>query len=346
MTKKIFLAFPGFEVGVEKIEKLSTVKLFNLNSISEADFINLINKEIKPFNKNVVRNNKNDFAKLEFKKSYSSSNWGISLPIYGKESSLAGIYEARYLMKLFSGSPLPVMFSVGSMGVDVRKTGISTLEKAMFHGEDKNFFNNDFLSFYKILFPIIQKSGWDAIAVAKWSLEDWRLCAACVVFDDLEKYYRSKRMMTWQSECADLASFYEMLFSRRKNDGGIYKITQRLSVLLGNSFSPQMKKDLSLLYNYRNEFVHGSFFERLKRSTKTYPDDNNMAQLPNLDYKFLSEQANLARKIFIIYLYLVKKLSKGRLAGQSVSQIIHDGIMDVKSRKQIQKYANEILTKM
>lgn len=343
MINKIFLAFPGYDVKVKNIEKIASIKIFNLNDISEDDFISLIHKEVRPFNKNVVRNNKQDFATQAFKNSYKNSNWGILLPVYCKEISFGEEYIACYLMKLFSGSPLSAMFSVSHAGVHISKQNVTILEKASFHGEDEKYLSKNFVSFYRNLFPVIKKAQWYAPSVARWGLEDWRLCVACSLFAGLEKYYKSRYLMTWPSECADVASLYEVLLSRRKNDGGVYRIMQRINVLFGDSFNQQMQKDFSILYNYRNEFVHGSFFERLKKNTKTYPDNNNMAQLPTMDFKFLDEQANLARKVFVIYIYLTKKMSEGYLKGASVSRVINDGIMDIKLRKKIRQCVKEIL---
>lgn len=341
MLNKIFLAFPGHGVTVEKISCLKGVKIFNLDNIDCHDFIKLINKEVKPFNKNIVRNNEKYFCSANFAQSYKHSNWGILLPLYN-DGYLMGEYIARYLMKLFSGVPLQTMFSISSMGVDVKKTSVSVMTRACFHEEDKKFLNSKFLKFYKIMFPVMTKAQWYAPNVSKWGYEDWRLYISHILFDNIEKYYRQKTVMTWQSECADIVTLYETLLSRRKNDGGLYKISQRVNVLLGETFNDIEKKEFSYLYNYRNEFVHGSFFERLKKTTKTYSDDKNMAQLPRFDYSFLTKQSDQLRKVFIIYLYLIKQLSDKNIVGTSVAAVINDGVFDIKLRKELQKHTKDI----
>jgi hypothetical protein len=336
MINKIFLAFSGWGVNIKNIEKIAGIELFNLKDIDEQLFVNLIQKKIKPFNKNVIRNNKDEFKNLRFKESYSNSDWGILLPDYFKDERFSLKNNALYLMKLFSGEPLHVMFSVGNHGVEIEKTVVLERVKARFHKQDKIFFDKKFVNFYKIFFPVIDKAWWWAPDVAKWNLEDWRLHAACVLFEELGEYYGSKKLITWQSECADIVSLYENLFSRWKNDGGAYRVTQRINVILGKRFNNQTKKDLKDLYNYRNEFVHGSFFERLKENTK-------LAQLPMIDMKFLEEQANMARKVFIIYLCLTKEILEGHITGKSASHVIHDGILDIELRKKIEKVVNKIL---
>jgi len=97
---------------------------------------------------------------------------------------------------------------------------------------------------------------------------------------------------------------------------------------------------LEELYNYRNEFVHGSFFDRLKKETKAYPDNTKMAQLPNVDFNFLETQAEVARKVFISFLYLRKKFKKHK---DSVPTLINSAIMNTRLRNRIQSYTNTIL---
>ncbi len=82
--------------------------------------------------------------------------------------------------------------------------------------------------------------------------------------------------MTWQAECADIVSFYEALLSKEPSDNGRYKISQKIEVLFGRYYKkdfPKIKTGLEELFKARNDFVHGSFFDRLKRTTKTYPDN-------------------------------------------------------------------------
>lgn len=86
------------------------------------------------------------------------------------------------------------------------------------------------------------------------------------------------------------------------------------------------------------------FIDRLKKETKSYPDDQEMAQLPNVDFKFLEEQTEVLRKTLIVFIYLRKKFKKMKVfKALSVPIIVNMGIMDIQLRKRIQKYANEIL---
>jgi len=232
----------------------------------------------------------------------------------------------------------------------IEKTKIDDLKKMQFHGEDKKFTNKFFLKFYNLLTPEIIGTNWHADEVLKWTREQWRLSIACLLFIELEKYQRSKRPMTWQKECAEMVTLYETLLSRFKNDNGRYKIIQRIQILLSEDYKhdfKEVKKNLTSLFDYRNEFVHGSFFDRLKKETKSYPDRTQMAQLPNVDFSFLEDQTEILRKTFIAFIYLEKKFKKiksTKLKGLSVPEIVNLGIMDTTMRKKIQKYCKEILS--
>ena len=270
------------------------------------------------------------------------------LPDYSKDS-LGSRYESLFVTNLFSGLYLPVTFYVGKHGITVEKIKLEDHKKTCFHGEDKKFTNKNFLRFYKLLVSEIMGTNWHAYEVLTWDREQWRLSIACLLFNELEKYQKSKEIMTWQKECAEIVTLYEMLLSRFKNDNGRYKIIQRVEVLLGGHYKnnfKNIKKHLTTLFDYRNEFVHGGFFDRLKKETNSYSDNKQMAQLPSVDFKFLEEQPELLRKTLIVFVYLRKKFKKTKaktLKGLSIPEIINLGIMDITVRKKIQKYAREIL---
>lgn len=68
---------------------------------------------------------------------------------------------------------------------------------------------------------------------------------------------------------------------------------------------------------------------------------SDFAKLPSIDFELLRTQAMMAAKnVLIVFLYLKKKLRSRKI---TITEIIDSAIMDVKRRKQIQKYANEIL---
>ena len=54
--QKIFLAFPGYQVTLkQKIKKIGDFEFWNLEKIKDDEFISLIQKKIRPFNKNVKK---------------------------------------------------------------------------------------------------------------------------------------------------------------------------------------------------------------------------------------------------------------------------------------------------
>ena len=344
--RKIFLAFPGYQVKIRtKRKKIGEFEFWNLEKISEGEFLDLIKKEIKPLNRNVKKNYFAISSEDAYKKSYKESTWGILLPDYSRDN-LGSRYESLFAINLFSDLSLPVMFYVGRFGVMVEKTQLDILKKSRFHSEDEKFTNKKFTQFYGLLVPEIMGTNWHADEVLKWDREQWRLSIACLLFSELEQYQRSKRIMTWQKECAEIVTLYETLLSRFKDDNGRHKIVQRVEILLAEHYKkdfPKIKKNLKTLFDYRNEFVHGGFFDRLKKATKSYPGDK-IAQLPNVDFQFLEEQTEVLRKTLIVFLYLRKKFKKIKaFKALSVPEIVNMGIMDIQLRKRIQKYANEIL---
>jgi len=349
--QKIFLAFPGYQVTLkQKIKKVGNFEFWNLEKITDDEFISLIQKKIKPFNKNVRKNYFSVNTEQDFKESYKNSNWGMLLSNYAKDY-LDGRYESLFTVNLFSEINLPVMFYVQRMGVRVEKRNILIPEKAQFHSEDKKFLNKKFVQFYNRIFPALLGIRWQAYEVARWNREDWRMHVSCLLFNELAKYQRSKQVMTWQAECADIVSFYEALLSKEHNDNGLYKIGQRIEVLLGRTYRKEflkIKDGLRELFNSRNDFVHGSFFDRLKSTTKTYPDNNNMAQLPTVDFNFLETQSKIAKQVLVVFLFLKEHFKGRKLPGKNktIPELIHAGIMDVSIREKIRDHANEILKLM
>jgi len=349
--RKIFLAFPSYKVKIRgKRKKIGDFEFWNLDKINRNEFINLIEKEIKPSNKNVKRNNhawldEDNPYKDMYQSCYDNSVWGILLPDYSKDK-LDSKYESSLIINLFSDLSLPIMFSVASGGITIYKSKLDDLEKSKFHSEDKKFTNIKFTEFYKLLTPEVMGINWRADEVLKWDREQWRLSIACLLFSELEQYQRSKDVMTWQKECAEIVTLYETLLSRCKNDNGRHKIVQRVEILLAEHYKksfPKIKKNLKTLFDYRNEFVHGGFFDRLKKATKPYPNDT-LAQLPNVDFQFLEEQTAVLRKTLVLFIFLRKKFKKSKkYAGLSVPEIINMGIMNIATRKKIREYANQIL---
>lgn len=345
--QKIFLAFPGFDVTLnQKIKVMGDFEFWNLEMISEDEFINLIQKRIKPFNQNVKKNYFHLHSEADYRMAYKNSSWGMLLPNYTKDY-MEGRQESLFTANLFSQYELSATFYVQSMGVFVDKAKISLMEKAQFHAEDKRFQSPEFIRFYREIFMTLIGVRWQAHDVAKWDREDWRLYISCLLFQDLGKYQRSKQIMTWQAECADVVSFYETLLSRHKNDNGRYKIGQKIEVMLGKHYKKDMRPlhdGLTELFDSRNEFVHGNFFDRLKKETKTHPGQPQMAQMPLMDHEFLTTQAKIAKQVMVVYLYLSKKFSKHK--SKTIPEIIHSGIMDIEMRIKVQKAADEILKLM
>jgi len=347
--KRLFLAFPTYQVkSKRRIKKFNNYELWNLEKISEEEFIDLIQKAIRPLNRNVRNNYFFHSDRRISEKSYKKSSWGLLLPDYSS-GNLNIKDESLLAVNLYSDLFQPLMFYVGVMGISVTRRSIELQIKSGFHGEDGKFAKRKFSDFYNTVLPEIIGTRCRLPDIQKWDREKWRLSIACLLYNRLEKYQRSFQILTWQNQCVDIVTMHEALLSRHKRDTGKYRIIQRIEVLLANHYRskfPEIKKSLENLFDYRNEFVHGSFFERLKKQTKSYSYDTGIAHMTQRDFNFLGKQKEIARKVFICFLYIRKKLKSTRnkeLRKLTIPEIINKAIMDTKLRVRIQQYVNEIL---
>ena len=343
---KIFLAFPSYQVKLKsRIKLLGKFEFWNLDKIKkDEEFIKLIKAKIKPHNKNIKNNY--FFGKTidDFKKVYKKANWGILLPTYVKENYHLGS-EDLFILNLYSDLFLKPIFCVNRHGIHFINPNVDDLIRAQYHSHDKLFTNNKLIKFYKTLMPEVVNMDWHADKVSSWTREDWRIYVVKTLFNDLEKYQRSKYITTWQKECVDLVNFYETLLSRFKNDNGKYKIIQRIEILLGNYYKndfAKIRQELVKLFDYRNEFIHGSFFDRLLKETQKKAKDGNNNLTTNIDFAFLERQTLIAKRVLILFFCIRKKFYKNKPTN-SVPQIIHKSIMDIQLRLKIQKYIKQTL---
>ena len=110
--------------------------------------------------------------------------------------------------------------------------------------------------------------------------------------------------MTWEKECSEIVTIYENLLSRRKNDNGRYKILQRIEIVLGNYLNNELDKmieGLKKLFDYRNDFIHGSFFYNIQKSI----NDKSTSGLPDIEWEFLKYQTkNIEINNYSFYLFM------------------------------------------
>ncbi|MFH1533398.1 MAG: hypothetical protein ABID64_00525, partial [Nitrospirota bacterium] len=232
--KKVFIAFPGYNVQLkQKIKTVGDLEFWNLTKIDKSEFIDLIERRIKPLNKNIKRNNhawldEENQYKDQYDSSYKESSWGILLPDYAGKDNY-GISSSLMTINLYSNTFLPSMFYVNKWGINITRQKVDNAS----HHQDIKFTKKKFQEFYKLLAPTLTRIDWEAYRVMNWDKEQWRLSIACLLFYKLEKHQNSKEVMTWQKECADLVTIFETLLSRHANDNGKYKIMQRIEALLG-----------------------------------------------------------------------------------------------------------------
>ena len=112
-----------------------------------------------------------------------------------------------------------------------------------------------------------------------------------------------------------------------------YRLRKRSAALL-STWLPGIEKDLKELYKQRSAFVHGSFFTRIYKETKTV---KNWSNLPSPPFESLYRQKEHVRIALVAYLYLhsVFQADRAGFVGcDNVSQILERAIIDIGLRNQ------------
>ena len=324
---------------------LQSHQIWNLERIDQADFLSRIKRQIPIVN---LPKRKSPFVYGDydsFTRSYAASTWGLLLPDYSDDNR-TGRYVSFALISLFVSPVPPVTFHVSRLGISVEQTEISLNEKSQFHGHDRHFRRGAFFTFYRTLFRTVSDTQWSGFAAKAWTAREWRLSMAMMLYMDLLHYQKYKLAFLWPKECAEIVTVYETLLSRSRHDTADASMIQRIEVVLGGHFQTALgglRAGLKELFDYRNEFLHGDLFRRLKKETKV-PKGADFAVLPDLDMDFLDRQETILRSMFCCLFYLESKTAK-RFSGQDsyVQNLIANGVMDEASRRRIRTLSARIL---
>lgn len=115
-----------------------------------------------------------------------------------------------------------------------------------------------------------------------------------------------------------------------------YRLRKRVAVLIQWKFS-EIEKEIKVLYNDRNEFVHGNYYKKIISGMNKNPNDNAMPPLP--DFEKLYKTKEQLRFIFIAYLYLHKiKVSQSEISlnnYENVQDMLEKAIVDTELRSKI-----------
>lgn len=350
MPKYIFIGFGNADLKTDKDKyKLSgEIELWNLKQISYSVFIKSIRKIFPPIgpqteaNYEKQENGQSPFGITE--NQYNKCTWGILLPnIYDN-----GIDELRFIMDLYCGVFLYPFFLVNNLGVNVLA---ENLNKPPYDPSIQNqnqfikFNSENFMKFLNIFSQAGQFSAWHALRVTKWEVEDFRMFTASMIYQGLSKYYNSKPIFMWQREMADISMLLENLFTAQGsvNTEIGYRLRQKITLLLQDKY-PEINSKMKNLYDLRSEFVHGSFFNRMKKSTKTV---EGLGDLPKVEWQLLHETFEFARYALIICLYLHinrSLISDNQNQGyESVINMIEDSILDIDIREKVLMKANNVI---
>jgi len=109
---------------------------------------------------------------------------------------------------------------------------------------------------------------------------------------------------------------------------------------------PEIENEIKTLYDHRSDFVHGSFFLRIKKSIKV---DNGLAHLPTPPFAFLYKQKENIRHALAAYLIL-NKIYRSKPADfkecQNVLDLREQSIIDLDLRAKVQQHTAMILDLM
>ncbi len=342
--KKIFIGFVGQsdELTEKILEIQEGYEIWNLKLFSLEEFTKIVKDRIPPVNNNVI----NNYIVEEYNENYgiteeyfSRCTWGLFIPDSLGDVSGDSFSETMFLLNLFSPSFLYPIFYVTDFGVTVKRyDNRKILSFGNSQGQAKLFTSSNFVDFFKTLLPSSAYSGtWQLDRVQVWKKEDWRLFVAGMLFSDLRVYDNSKSALTWQRESVEMSMVLESLFiADDTNSEEIgYRLRKRIAVLLSVYF-PNIENDIKELYKARSEFVHGSFYLKLAKSSD---------QLPTPNFNLLHQQTEFVRWSLIGCLHLFQVINNGsKYPQKSVMSVLEAAIVDVKLRESILNDVSEVFS--
>jgi hypothetical protein len=338
MTKNrtIFLAFTGKPIkqNDDIFEIKNGYECWDLKRIHYDDFICKLIKKIPPINKNVIKNYKADVDNHEpfgiTKKQYENCSWGLLIPDTLEDTITISYAETMFLINLYSPTFLYPLFYASDFGIERISHKKSILIFDHYQNQSDIFKTTEFVSFFKILLSQSQYGTWQLDRIQKWGKEDWRLFVAGLLYSGLKDYDNCKNSFGWQRESADMATILEALFTAddAKNEEVGYRLRKRIAVLLSWLY-PNIEKEIKDLYSARSDFVHGSFFAKIKKENK-YNNNN----LPSPDFNLLYRQKEYVRLALVLYLYL-SKIMKDDSTHKKVMDLLEEAIIDIELRKEI-----------
>jgi len=350
-SKNIFIAFTGPKIEqAEPIHQIAPgYECWDLTKFSLAEFVSRIKGRIPPINENVLNNYERKPGEPDdsfgiYDENYKICSWGLLLPDLVPDAIGGGYAEILFLLDLYSPHFLYPVFYVTDFGVSRPNHRKSHLLYCHDQNQVDRFRRKAFVKYYEALISESVYGSWQADRMAHWDKEDWRLFVACLLFTELKAYENSKEVFTWRRESANLVTILESLLTAK----GSYvpkvgpKVKKRITTLMGFRF-PNIERDIDELYDQRHDFVHGSFFLRVKKDVEIR---DGLAILPSPPFLFLYRQKEYIRHFLAAYLYLNNILKSGptEFKGlRDVLEILEKSIIDADLRAKVRQYAEAIL---
>jgi hypothetical protein len=348
--KLLFMGFTG--PNIEQTDAVFAIadgyECWDLTKFTLDSFIGAIQAHIPPVNTNVLRLYKSEPGQSEdgvaiTDREFRTCSWGLLLPDCVPDAIVDSYPEILFLLNLYSPVFLYPVFYVTSMGV--RRPDHKKVQMTYFHtqGQAERFKRQEFIKYYEMLITESHYGSWNAIRMATWKKEEWRLFVACLLYSELKAYENSKYVFIWQRESADMATLLEALFTAGADSTEVgYKLRKRAAALIG-FYLPTIEKDIKKLYEQRSSFVHGSFFQNIAKDVKVI---EGIAQLPSPPFDVLYQQKECVRHALIAYLYLSKvHRDTSEFKGHgTVMDILEEAIINLELRTRVRTHAEFILS--
>lgn len=352
--KSIFIAFTGPEIEQESSshQMAPGYECWYLNKLKFAEFLLVVKDRIPPVNQNVLNNYERKPGKRTEAlgindEEYTKASWGLLLPDAVPGALVNGYANILFLLNLYSPHFLRPVFYVSDFGIFWPEQR----EHSYFYYHDQKqadrFAREEFVRFYDLLISESVYASFQADRMALWNKEEWRLFVACSLFTGLQNYENSKYPTTWQRESADMATILEALFTAGTGDNTEvgYKLRKRIAALMAFRFA-DIEQDIKELYKQRSEFVHGSFFLRVKKDIRV---EDGLAILPLPPFEFLYKQKEYIRHTLAAYLYLstIHRSNGDEFTGcENVIDILEKSVIDLELRAKARHHSETILSLM
>ncbi|MBN2407086.1 MAG: hypothetical protein JXJ19_05265 [Elusimicrobia bacterium] len=346
---KVFIAIRDTKIALsENIVSLENIELWNLNKIERNEFIKKIQRVIKPFNDNCRKNIEKEFNENRFSEIYDKVKWGILLPYQERNNIAFNSYTVlRVFLNIFSPKDINIGFYISCY--EVKYEEINSKFPISGNCHDKPFNSLNFTKFHENIFQKLINLEWYSEDIKNWAYDDWKFHMAYMLVEKIiSDYAKPRSLIDWQILQTNIITLYECILTRgdKHKDNGKYITAQRIEVLLSSYFKNNFddeRKNIKDLYRFRNKFIHGVYYEKMKKVAEKSMKVYKYPEISLPDFKLIESQVALSKKIFITLLYMHGKINLKEYRAESLADIIYKSIIDINIREKVNKNTDFIL---